>query len=373
MQVMAATSAWRTITPQHALAWVSTVAHDVFHLPSYLALSARQSGGEPTHFLYETSLGAVYLPLIKRPVGPPAPRAFDLISPYGYPGPLVRPNPGIDPAGLTQQAMAAFAASLGPAGYLSAFIRAHPLLTPHAAGLIAGATEAHAVPTGEVVLVDLHKPEDQLFAELRRNHRQNLNRLAALGFTADHECVRTNAPTFRTLYHATMQRVHAAAYYFFDESFFLDLHRVMNDKLNLIMVRRKNEIAAAGLFLHCGEIAHYYLAGTAPDLLRLAPSKLLVWKGILAAKAAGCRWLNLGGGLGGRRDALHDFKTGFSKLTAPYHTWRLVADSRRYRAAVSRSGCQWSLPHATAAFPATGRRASDQQRSRRAAIARDQP
>jgi hypothetical protein len=344
MQVMTATSAWRNICPDTAQAFVSAGRHDVFHLPAYLALSARQAGGAAVHFLYETSHGAVYMPLIERPVGSAAPRKFDLVSPYGYPGPLVRPRLGIDAASLTQQAMVAFAASLGPAGYLSAFIRGHPLLTPPAPSHMAGAAEAHAIQTGEIVLVDLAPSLDEIFAGFRRNHRQNIYRLEAMGFTADHNCVSHCADKFQKLYHATMRRVHAADYYFFDERFFADLRHAMDNRMRLISVSRDNTFAAAGIFLLDGEIAHYFLAGSDPDALRLAPSKMLVWHGIQHAKAAGCRWLNLGGGLGGRRDALHEFKIGFSKLTAPYHTWRLVADSRVYRAAVARSGCQWVEP-----------------------------
>lgn len=344
MQVMTTTSSWRSITAAQADAFVRAGAHDAFHLPGFLALSAAQASGEAAHFLYQSTEGAVYLPLIKRPVGAPAPQAYDLVSPYGYPGPLVRPNPGADPAALLALALTAFAQSLAPAGYLSAFIRAHPILTPPTGPLDAGTAEVHTVATGDVVLIDLNRPLDDIFADMRRNHRQNIRRLECIGFRADHDGVMSHFGDFHRLYHSTMQRVHAADYYFFDAAFFANLREAMEDRLQLFVVHRREDIAAAGLFLLNGEFAHYFLAGTDPQYLRLAPSKLLVWRGIEYAKAAGCRWLNLGGGLGGQRDALFDFKQAFSKLTAPYHTWRLVADARLYRAAVARSGHQWVEP-----------------------------
>ncbi len=346
------THAWRLLSPSDAAAFVRSGAHDAFHLPGYVEASAAESNGAPLYFLYENCAGQVFLPLIERAIGPAAPEMSDLISPYGYPGPLVRPKPGADSGALLNAGLADFVAGMARAGYLTAFIRSHPTLSPPTPGQQIGDGEVHAVRTGEVVLVDLAQPLAQIYRDLRRNHRQNIKRLETLGFAVDHDFAFARQDEFVRLYFATMRRVQAADYYFFRANFFSSLRQTMENRMQLFIVRKGEDIAAAGLFLLCGDIAHYFLAGTAEPYLKCAPSKLLVWKGIEHAQAAGCRWLNLGGGLGGREDALFDFKRAFSKLTAPYHTWRLVADRRTYEAAVARSGRAWAEPSACqSSFP----------------------
>lgn len=68
------------------------------------------------------------------------------------------------------------------------------------------------------------------------------------------------------------------------------------------------------------------------------------------AKERGNQTLHLGGGLGGREDALFDFKAGFSEGRYPFRTWRVVADEVAYRAL----GDDWASRHGAASDGAEG-------------------
>jgi hypothetical protein len=122
--------AWRLLSPSDAADFVQSGAHDAFHLPGYVEASAAESNGSPLYFLYESRAGQVFLPLIERAIGPAAPEMSDLISPYGYPGPLVRAKPGCNSGELLNAGLADFVSGMGRAGYLTAFIRSHPTLSP---------------------------------------------------------------------------------------------------------------------------------------------------------------------------------------------------------------------------------------------------
>jgi hypothetical protein len=62
------------------------------------------------------------------------------------------------------------------------------------------------------------------------------------------------------------------------------------------------------------------------------------------AKQRGNRVYHLGGGLGGSKDSLYEFKAAFSKLRADFYTWRAVVNPDAYHNLVAqweqRSGAQ---------------------------------
>jgi hypothetical protein len=75
-------------------------------------------------------------------------------------------------------------------------------------------------------------------------------------------------------------------------------------------------------------LLHYFLGGTADDLLEHSPFKSTVAAMIDLAADADLP-LNLGGGLT-PGDALEHFKRGFANDTAPFYTHELVCDPEAY-------------------------------------------
>src|SRR5437773_4623041 len=74
--------------------WVEAlerVSHDIYHLPEYVVLDARVSGGSAMAFWYSEEDRVLLLPLIFRDV--PDSGMLDVISPYGYPGPVSDADP----------------------------------------------------------------------------------------------------------------------------------------------------------------------------------------------------------------------------------------------------------------------------------------
>jgi len=138
-------------------------------------------------------------------------------------------------------------------------------------------------------------------------------------------------PSFAAVYRATMDRVNAAPFYFFSDAYFRDMRESLPTQLHLFTIRAPHgEIAAAGLFTHTNGIVEYHLSGTAVDFRRHAPSKLMLDAVRRWAASIGAAQMNLGGGTGGESNSLFEFKTGFSRSRAPFHTARLVFDVPLY-------------------------------------------
>ena len=142
---------------------------------------------------------------------------------------------------------------------------------------------------------------------------------------------------FFAIYTDTMRRVGADDYYFFDRQYFHDLKAALDGALHLSVGRVNGSIACAGLFTEVCGIVQFHLSGLRSEYSEHEPVKLMVDFVRHWAKQRGNRALHLGGGVGGQKDSLFQFKSGFSKLRGDFHTWRAVVDPDAYQALLS----QW--------------------------------
>jgi lipid II:glycine glycyltransferase (peptidoglycan interpeptide bridge formation enzyme) len=57
---------------------------------------------------------------------------------------------------------------------------------------------------------------------------------------------------------------------------------------------------------------------------------MIIFEAIQWAKSRGNRWLQLGGGVGGREDSVLHFKAGFSDKRIQFLTSRFIIDEAKY-------------------------------------------
>lgn len=301
---------------------LSSSPHDFYHLPSYAALSARLDKGEARALFVEDGDRALLLPIITRPIEE-AGALWDAISPYGYPGPLVR----VDDQDFARRALNEASGWLKREGCVSLFIRLHPLLGP-----APEPANALRVQHGETVHIDLRKSTEEHWRETMSGHRNEINRAIKAGHRAYFDERFEHAERFVSIYQATMSRVNAAASYYFDLAYVNELREALGDRLKLAVVEIGGAIAGGGLFVETGPFVQYHLSGTDEAFRKERPTKLMLHFVRGWAKERGARWLHLGGGVGGMEDSLFKFKAGFSKERTPFYTLRMMTDPERYHA-----------------------------------------
>lgn len=300
--------------------WVDvlgSVRHDCYHLPDYVRLSAEHEGGEPAAVLVEDGPRALLQPVIVRPISG---GGHDATTPYGYPGPLVRGDAAWLSAGL-----AAAVEHLAERGLVSLFVRLHPLLNPEPPVGV-GAVRRE----GPTVSLDLAAPEAEQWRQVRGNHRIHINRARRAGRVARFDDAWTHEATFVRLYHATMARVDAGGWYFFDQAHVAALRTALGERLRLVVVEADGEIAAAGLFVATNGIIQYHLSGSDERWAREGLTKIMIDHVRRWGSERGDEVLHLGGGVGGAEDALYHFKTGFSERRHEFRTLRAVLDPAAY-------------------------------------------
>lgn len=297
--------------------------HDVYHLPGYGRLESMRLGGEVFGAYVEQPGVRLLLPLIRRPV--PHGDAFDVVSPYGYPSPLAQ----FTDVALLHQALAAVVHTLRDRGFVSLFVRLHPILELPAAAF---AGLGDLVDHGQTVSIDLRGSDDEQWRAMRSRYRSFLNRSARLGHRAYMDDSGEHLDRFVDMYLATMRRQNAAAEYFFSRDYLTGLWHDLRGHMHLGVVEIDGVVVSAGLFAECDGIVQYHLSGTDERALAASPLKILIDHTRQWATSRGAEYLHLGGGLGGAQDSLMQFKAGFSGQRHTFTTWRVVLDEQRYTA-----------------------------------------
>jgi len=329
--------------------FLKTARHDLYHRPAYGALLAAPERGEAIAFLGESHGTRCLIPLVERPIPAWLDRGEgwkDAISPYGYANPLL-----VGDEAKLGDLLRAFAAACAERGIVTAFLRGHPLLPPDLDARVGFRDDrafAEVTERGDTVSIDLRRTEEEIWSGHRPATRTDINRLIRKGYTAAIDDWRW-FDRFVELYHGTMRRVGASSSYFFPREHFDALRRDLGDHVHLNTVFAPNgRVASSSLLFYDDGIVESHLNGWDPELMELSPSKLSIHSSWKWAKEAGATWFHIGGGVGGKSDALLSYKLGFSRLTRPFRTVNVVADRRAYDELTRRSGA----PTGGSFFPA---------------------
>jgi sugar O-acyltransferase (sialic acid O-acetyltransferase NeuD family) len=313
---------------------LSCARHDFYHLPEYLKLCGKYEDGEPIAFYAEDGQSACLIPLLLKRIpktleSPPS--WCDLVSPYGYPGPLYTQPIDADRASSYLRAFQRVSEEIGAC---SAFVRLHPFLDAPA-GTAPLATYARQ---GETASIDLTVSEDEMWRRTRHGHRSDIRRLEKLKFGVVMDDWRLYGD-FARMYRETMLRIGADATYHFGDEYFRNLRCALGERLHLCCVTSPDAcLAGGGLFTTFGDMMQYHLSGTDAEYHRLGPTKLMLHFVRAWARQCGYSTLHLGGGVRAREDSLYEFKTGFSTNRHIFRTLRMVVSEHRYAALMLLAG-----------------------------------
>ena len=305
--------------------------HDVYQLPGFAKLFAREEGGEAVAFLAEDAEDRLLIPLIVRPIDDGegnGTQCFDATCPYGYAGPILGLGTSSHLEDFLDRAIHRFLEDLRERSIICCFSRIHPLLKlPLDPLRRVGAVVHH----GETVSIDLTQSLEESWQQMHPSCRQRIRRTQRQGQIGRLDPDWKALDDFLDIYYETMMRRRAAQSYFFSKEHILELRQTLGDRLSLCVVEMGDVIIAGALFFEANGIANYHLGGTRNAFIKENPSVVFINHMRIASFERGDRILHLGGGVGGHRDSLFNFKANFSSTRHPFHTWRVVADESRYR------------------------------------------
>jgi hypothetical protein len=310
---------------------IKDLRHDFYHLPEYVYLESKRTNTIPEAILISEDNKQFFVPYLLRSCedlfegSQEIPEAYDISSPYGYPGFLFN-EAAANSSEFINRAIDKLKSVLANKNVCSAFFRLHPILN---LGLDKFLPDDICKLTGETVSINLELSEEEIWRQTRNDHRNKINWCKRAGMTAKMVSFQEYIHEFMVIYEETMSRVGAVESYYFDYEYFSELLQ-LDDKLHLCIVEWEEEIASAGLFTECCGIVQFHLSGTKNKFLKQAPSKLMLDFVRYWGKERGNKIFHLGGGLGGGKDSLYEFKSGFSKQSQTFFTIRLITDEEKY-------------------------------------------
>jgi hypothetical protein len=310
---------------------LTTLRHDVYHLPQYMLLEAERFNAKPEAVLLTESDCVFFLPYLLRQCGDVGNREtvaglFDVVSPNGYAGILLNQS-AADQPGFLATAMKYMIQAFGDRSICSAFLRLHPVINQE----FQEAYQSEACTANiETIVIDLALSEAEMQKQTRHGFRETIKKRKREGFIPRMVRLGDQVEVFNAIYEETMDRVGASRSFYFGNEYFYRLAEQLGEHLHLGIVELEGEVVCAALFTECCGIVQYHLSGTRTEFVKQSPSVLLNDYARLWAKERGNQVMHLGGGVGGAKDSLYNFKAGFSRQTAHLPVLRLITNEQEY-------------------------------------------
>jgi hypothetical protein len=301
------------------------VRHDIYHTPEYHCLSGFGQQGKPQAFVYQEDALSFFWPYLLSPIAGAA-GFHDATSVYGYSGPVGSTKPD-----FAARAWAALLDHWKSLQVVSAFTRFHPLLANFEILDEIPSAKAGIQEYGNTVSIDLHLPSEVHVQQYSKNLRYDIRKGRETGLATIEDETWTHTDDFVAVYGDTMARCGSRPEYVVDRAWVCNFREALGSRARLFVTKRGESVAAVMIAIAYEEFLHCHLIGSAPEFATSSPSKILLDDVRAWGVQNGYGSMHLGGGLGGREDALFQFKRRFSPLTHSFRTGRWILDEPVYR------------------------------------------
>lgn len=298
---------------------------DIYFSKEYCDLCALAEEGEVTEFKFDNENGEVTYLFLKRPIYVDGELSgyYDIVSPYGYGGPVIRELKEETDSGksaLVGGYIKAFGKYCVDNNIVSEFVRFHPIIENALdfKDALDVSYNRHTVGTNVAGF------DDPVAAECTKSCRKRIRQALNKGITYKVTYQPESLDCFKEIYYATMDRNEASDYYYFDDNYFDTCLHTMKDKLLTVEAiyndpehpEKGSQIIAMNLCFIDGDYAHIHLSGTRDEFLHLSPAYILRYALIEWCKENGVKVIHHGGGRSSsEEDSLYQFKKQFGQNT----------------------------------------------------------
>lgn len=265
-------------------------------------------------------------PFLSRPFEFQGKEYKDFETAYGYGGPVCNCE---DDAFLVE-ALSAFKGYCSANGYVAGFVRFHPLMQNQAGFEAIGRLLAER----KTVAIDLDQPMDEVWKnEIHSKNRNVIRKAEKAGcrFIVDDKY--EHLGDFIRLYDATMDKLSADGFYYFDDAYYDNLVKGIPNSFLGCVEDAEGTIISAAIFMYSGPYGHYHLSGSDKSQLALSPNNFMLWNAAAELQGRGVKRFHLGGGTNSdEENSLFLFKRRFSKDTCQFYIGKLVFNEEVYAA-----------------------------------------
>lgn len=281
---------------------------DIYFDENFGKLYEEIENAKAERFVFESEIGTVIHQFMLREI-PDAEGFYDIVTPYGYGGPLITECNG-DRAVLAEAFGNAFGEYCKEKNIVSEFVRFHPVVDNQAdfRNIYETIYLHHTVGT------NIANHDDPVQEEFSKSCRKTIRQAQRKGVTCRITLAPENLDSFIPIYYDTMDRDKANDYYYFPEAYFETCLRYYRDNIILIEAMLEDNIIAAGFYFVYNGILQAHLSGTLNEYLPYSPAYILKYETAVWAKENGVSVIHYGGGTSDNEDdPLFLFKKKFTK------------------------------------------------------------
>lgn len=287
---------------------------DIYFEPNYGKLYEEIENGTLEVFNLKTLNGSVQHMFIKReiPVKINNEKYYDLITPYGYGGPLITKCKEGKKNQLIKEFYINFQRYCEQNKIVSEFVRFHPI--------IENAPNFKTIYTIEkirkTVGTNIKAYDDPILSEFSKSARKTIRRALKAGVTYRIIERPDDVESFIKIYYSTMDRNNASDYYYFNNNYFNECLKYFRDNIILVEVLFEDVVIASAFYFVYNKIIHAHLSGTHKNYLKFSPAYVIKYATVEWAKENGIELIHYGGGTSNQSDdPLYQFKRKFGKNT----------------------------------------------------------
>ncbi|MDD5822974.1 MAG: GNAT family N-acetyltransferase [Firmicutes bacterium] len=234
---------------------------------------------------------------------------YDLITPYGYGGPIITSLTG-DKAALVDSFRLEMEKFCKDNNVVSEFVRFHPILNN------AADFESIYNPTWDRKTVGTNVRDYEISEEFSKSTKKYIKKALKAGVTYEVIENPSEIDEFKTVYYSTMDRDSASDYYYFGDEYFQQILDTLGKYVIYVKVLFEDKLIAAGLYFACGDIVQCHLSGTLSEYLSMSPAYVTKYATAEWAKEHGMHFVHYGGGTSRAEDnSLYLFKKKFGQNT----------------------------------------------------------
>lgn len=302
---------------------------DIHFSPEYARVYEEHEGGNVEVFQYKSDVGSVSHLFIKRALSSfPGFEAYsDIITPYGYGGPIIVDcAPGNDQL-LVQEYNKEFGTYCSDNKIVSSFVRFHPVFRND---LVFSFCYDEVVPIRKIVITDM--TTDIFYKEFSRSIRRAVFNAENEGISIVIDPACSCFKDFLEIYYGTMDNKKASDYYYFNELFFQRLITDSPENVFLSHAVKDHLVIASVLCLEKNGIIYGQFGGTRSNYYHLQGYSALLAK-IMMEYAATGRYTHfvLGGGVTNDPcDSILQYKQKFSKDLHDFYIGKCIYDPVAY-------------------------------------------
>lgn len=275
---------------------------------------------EPLCIVCKEEQNIVLMPFLRNKIE----EYYDFETPYGYGGPIANTDDKVWISAALKEMQRYFEKN----NYVCGFVRFHPLLE----NALLCDEVIHVIFDRKTVFINTEPEEDVIWKEQITSKNRNMIRKAEkneLSFNAEYNF--ESIDKFVKLYNATMQRLQADEFYYFDKKYYDEIVELFEGKAFLGTVLLNEEMICGAIFFYDGPYGHYHLEGSNHIYSGLAANNYLLWNVAKELHKLDVKKFHLGGGYDSSQDnSLLKFKKSFTNNMADFYIGKWIFNQEVY-------------------------------------------